>query len=228
MWFVWVLMSLLILGLLGAWMLTVVFSIRPGWITTPVLWVCSSMASLSVQQTDGAAPWLTLKVRAPWIYSAWKTYTFLSFTWTKEDDETDHMHAFSLLWASGGNVCNTVCAVEDDVSQCASSAVNGYKAWSGLTCYQRAKVLLRYVKLTFTHFRNLSIDCLNHRVEINVRVACPPPTGWWAFSASTVSVCRSCVSCVGPPARPPPSSDCCNTTAAGLSSETLSSPTGHH
>lgn len=47
-------------------------------------------------------------------------------------------------------MCSTVCAVDDDVSQCASSAVNGYKAWSGLTCHQRAKVLLRYNKLTFT------------------------------------------------------------------------------
>lgn len=47
------------------------------------------------------------------------------------------------LRSPGGNVCSTVCAVEDDVSQCASSAVNGYKAWSGMTCYNRAKVLLR-------------------------------------------------------------------------------------
>lgn len=52
---------------------------------------------------------------------------------------------------SGGKVCSTVCAVEDDVSQCASSAVNGYKAWSGLSCYQRAKVLLRYNRLTLLH-----------------------------------------------------------------------------
>ncbi len=46
-------------------MLTVtVFSIRPGWITIPVLWVCSSMGSLSVQQTDRVSPWLIQKVRA--------------------------------------------------------------------------------------------------------------------------------------------------------------------
>lgn len=81
-----------------------------------------------------------------------------------------------------------------------------------------------------THMRNLRTDCFNRcpNVEVNVRVACPPLTDWWAFSGSTDSVCRSYVSCVGPPARPPPSSDCCSTTAAGLSSETLSSPTGPH
>lgn len=53
-------------------------------------------------------------------------------------------------------MCSTVCAVEDDISQCASSAVNGFKAWSGLSCYQRAKVLLRYAKLSFLHIRTPS------------------------------------------------------------------------
>ena len=43
----------------------------------------------------------------------------------------------------GGNLCSTVHAVEDDVSQCASSAVKGHKAWGDLSCHQRAKVLLR-------------------------------------------------------------------------------------
>merc|ERR1719357_631765 len=42
----------------------------------------------------------------------------------------------SVVDSKGGNVCSMVCAVEDDISQCASSAVNGYKAWSGLSCYQ--------------------------------------------------------------------------------------------
>lgn len=51
----------------------------------------------------------------------------------------------------GANVCSTVCAADDDVSHCASSAVNGYKAWSSLTCHQRAKVLLGCDTLTFTH-----------------------------------------------------------------------------
>lgn len=65
----------------------------------------------------------------------------------------------SLTDSKGGNVCNTVCAVEDDVSQCASSAVNGYKAWSGLTCYQRAKVLLRLVSVLGQHSQCVSELC---------------------------------------------------------------------
>lgn len=44
-------------------------------------------------------------------------------------------------------MCSLLCAVEDDIGQCASSAVDGYKTWSSLSCYTRAKVLLRYVKL---------------------------------------------------------------------------------
>lgn len=53
--------------------------------------------------------------------------------------------------SKGGNVCSTVCAVDDDVIQCASSAVNGHKAWSGLSCSQRAKVLLRFVSVLGQH-----------------------------------------------------------------------------
>ncbi|XP_056264149.1 aldehyde dehydrogenase family 16 member A1 [Pseudoliparis swirei] len=49
----------------------------------------------------------------------------------------------SLADAKGGNLCSTVCAEEDDVSQCASSAVVGHRAWGDLSCHQRAKVLLR-------------------------------------------------------------------------------------
>lgn len=65
----------------------------------------------------------------------------------------------SLADSKGGNVCSTVCAVEDDVSQCASSAVNGYKAWSGLTCHQRAKVLLRLVSVLGQHGQCVSELC---------------------------------------------------------------------
>lgn len=79
------------------------------------------------------------------------------------------------FWPPGGAVCSTVCAVDDDISQCASSAVNGYKAWGGLTCHQRAKVLLGYNKLTFTHVRTLSTDCFCHWPNV---VTCPPLTGW--------------------------------------------------
>lgn len=48
------------------------------------------------------------------------------------------------LFFAGASVCSTVCAVDEDISQCASSAANGFNAWSALTCHQRAKVLLRY------------------------------------------------------------------------------------
>lgn len=65
----------------------------------------------------------------------------------------------SLVDSKGGNVCSTVCAVEDDISQCASSAVNGFKAWSSLTCYQRAKVLLRLVSVLGQHAQCLSELC---------------------------------------------------------------------
>ncbi|KAM7372630.1 hypothetical protein PAMP_009785 [Pampus punctatissimus] len=65
----------------------------------------------------------------------------------------------SLADSKGGNVCSTVCAVEDDISQCASSAVAGYKAWSGLSCYQRAKVLLRLVSVVGQHAQCVSELC---------------------------------------------------------------------
>ncbi|XP_020507709.2 aldehyde dehydrogenase family 16 member A1 [Labrus bergylta] len=65
----------------------------------------------------------------------------------------------SLTDSKGGNVCSVVCAVEDDVSQCASSAVSGYKAWSGLTCHQRAKVLLKLVSVLGQHGQCVSELC---------------------------------------------------------------------
>ncbi|XP_033501148.2 aldehyde dehydrogenase family 16 member A1 [Epinephelus lanceolatus] len=65
----------------------------------------------------------------------------------------------SLTDSKGVNVCSTVCAVEEDVSQCASSAVNGYKAWSSLSCYQRAKVLLRLVSVLGQHGQCVSELC---------------------------------------------------------------------
>ncbi|KAI3359371.1 hypothetical protein L3Q82_002874 [Scortum barcoo] len=65
----------------------------------------------------------------------------------------------SLADSNGGSLCSTVSAVEDDVSQCASSAVNGYKAWSGLTCHQRAKVLLRLVSVLGQHAQCVSELC---------------------------------------------------------------------
>lgn len=43
----------------------------------------------------------------------------------------------------GSVICSTVCAEDDDISQCASSAADGYQVWSDRTCLQRANVLLR-------------------------------------------------------------------------------------
>lgn len=51
----------------------------------------------------------------------------------------------SLVDSKGVQVCSTVCAVEEDVLQCASSSVNGFKSWSSLHCQERAKVLIRLV-----------------------------------------------------------------------------------
>lgn len=131
------------------------------------------------------------------------------------------MHVFYIHLLSPG-ICSTVCAMEEDISQCASSAVHGFEAWSNLTCSQRAKVLLRFNN--FTHSRSYINDLLSWRLSCGV---CPPLTGWWALLAYMGSVCQSCVSCVEPHARPLLLSDCCSTTAAGLSSETRSSLAGH-
>uniref|UniRef100_A0A3Q3JDQ7 Aldehyde dehydrogenase domain-containing protein n=1 Tax=Monopterus albus TaxID=43700 RepID=A0A3Q3JDQ7_MONAL len=65
----------------------------------------------------------------------------------------------SLTDSKGGNVCSIVCAVEGDISQCASSAVIGFKAWSGLTCSQRAKVLLRLGSVLGQHGTCVSELC---------------------------------------------------------------------
>ncbi|KAM3597502.1 uncharacterized protein V6R79_005452 [Siganus canaliculatus] len=51
--------------------------------------------------------------------------------------------SLSVLDSKGGAVCSTVSAADADVSQCVSSAATGHAAWSGLTCLQRSKVLLR-------------------------------------------------------------------------------------
>ncbi|XP_069566326.1 aldehyde dehydrogenase family 16 member A1 [Brachyistius frenatus] len=61
--------------------------------------------------------------------------------------------------SKGNIVCSTACAEEDDISQCASSAVKGHKAWSGLTCYQRAKGLLRLVSVLGQHGQCVSELC---------------------------------------------------------------------
>ncbi|XP_061080748.1 aldehyde dehydrogenase family 16 member A1 [Conger conger] len=47
--------------------------------------------------------------------------------------------------ASGQGLCTTVCAAEEDIALAAASAVSGAKAWSGLSCHQRARVFHRCV-----------------------------------------------------------------------------------
>lgn len=51
---------------------------------------------------------------------------------------------FAFPCCLGTVICSTVCAEDDDISQCASSAADGYQVWSDLTCLQRANVLQRY------------------------------------------------------------------------------------
>ncbi|KAM6957463.1 aldehyde dehydrogenase family 16 member A1 [Aplochiton taeniatus] len=65
----------------------------------------------------------------------------------------------TLTDATGGDVCRTVCAVEEDIVQCASSMASGFKTWSGLTCHQRAKVLLGLVSVLQRHGQCVSELC---------------------------------------------------------------------
>ncbi|XP_068606185.1 aldehyde dehydrogenase family 16 member A1 [Brachionichthys hirsutus] len=67
--------------------------------------------------------------------------------------------SFSVVDSRGDSVCSAVCAVEEDVSQCASSAVSGFRVWSGLSCHQRARVLLRLVSVLGQHGQCLSELC---------------------------------------------------------------------
>nr|XP_057905401.1 aldehyde dehydrogenase family 16 member A1 isoform X1 [Doryrhamphus excisus]XP_057905402.1 aldehyde dehydrogenase family 16 member A1 isoform X1 [Doryrhamphus excisus] len=67
--------------------------------------------------------------------------------------------ARSLMDSRGGLVCSTVCAVEADISQCASSALKGFEAWSGMSCYQRSKVLLRLASTLGQHGQCLTELC---------------------------------------------------------------------
>ncbi|KAK5599382.1 hypothetical protein CRENBAI_021932 [Crenichthys baileyi] len=65
----------------------------------------------------------------------------------------------SLADSEGGVLCTTVCAEDDDISQCASSAATGYTSWSSLTCSQRSKALLRLVSVLGLHGQCLSELC---------------------------------------------------------------------
>uniref|UniRef100_A0A674MJC8 Aldehyde dehydrogenase 16 family, member A1 n=1 Tax=Takifugu rubripes TaxID=31033 RepID=A0A674MJC8_TAKRU len=65
----------------------------------------------------------------------------------------------SLTDSSGSVICSTVCAEDEDISQCASSAAEGYQVWSDLTCRQRANVLLRLVSVIGQHGQCFSELC---------------------------------------------------------------------
>ncbi|XP_068194032.1 aldehyde dehydrogenase family 16 member A1 [Antennarius striatus] len=67
--------------------------------------------------------------------------------------------SLSVADSTGGDACRTVCAVDEDVSQCASSAVSGFRLWSGLSCHQRARVLLRLVGVLGQHGQCVSQLC---------------------------------------------------------------------
>uniref|UniRef100_A0A3P9LGL5 Aldehyde dehydrogenase 16 family, member A1 n=1 Tax=Oryzias latipes TaxID=8090 RepID=A0A3P9LGL5_ORYLA len=78
--------------------------------------------------------------------------------------------SLSVLDSKGGQVCGVLCAEEADVSQCAASAVSGFKSWSLLSCYQRAKVLLRLVGVLGLHGQ-----CLSELAQL-CATACSPPS----------------------------------------------------
>ncbi|XP_075996571.1 aldehyde dehydrogenase family 16 member A1 [Genypterus blacodes] len=65
----------------------------------------------------------------------------------------------SLTDSKGGAVCCTLCAEDQDVSVCVSSAVSGFKLWSRLSCYQRANVLQRLLGVVGQHAQCVSQLC---------------------------------------------------------------------
>lgn len=95
-----------------------------------------------------------------------------------------------------------------------------------MTCHDRAKVLLRWSKLR-TRSVWMTYSCGVCWCEVSSQTLWSLITGWWVLWVSTPGVCQSCVMCSRPPAHRPPWWDSCSTTAAGLSSGTLSSATGH-
>ncbi|ROI15136.1 Aldehyde dehydrogenase family 16 member A1 [Anabarilius grahami] len=60
---------------------------------------------------------------------------------------------------SKGVVCSTVCAKDEDVASAASSAAGGFKTWSELSCYQRAKVFLKLASVLQRHSQCVSELC---------------------------------------------------------------------
>ncbi|XP_059414141.1 aldehyde dehydrogenase family 16 member A1 isoform X3 [Carassius carassius] len=56
-------------------------------------------------------------------------------------------------------VCSTVCAKDEDVASAASSAAGALKTWSELSCFQRAKVLLKLASVLQRHSQCVSELC---------------------------------------------------------------------
>ncbi|XP_051571936.1 aldehyde dehydrogenase family 16 member A1 isoform X2 [Myxocyprinus asiaticus] len=56
-------------------------------------------------------------------------------------------------------VCSIVCAKDEDVASAAAAAAGGLKTWSELSCYKRAKVLLRLASVLQKHSQCVSELC---------------------------------------------------------------------
>ncbi|MCJ8738921.1 hypothetical protein PDJAM_G00041140 [Pangasius djambal] len=56
----------------------------------------------------------------------------------------DNRQTLTVSDSKGENLCSIVCADDDDILSCASSAAAGFKVWKELSDNRRAKVLLRY------------------------------------------------------------------------------------
>ncbi|XP_051796923.1 aldehyde dehydrogenase family 16 member A1 [Acanthochromis polyacanthus] len=102
-----------------------------------------------------AAPSSTATAQAWLDHHSRSLGLFIDGKFERPADRRSH----SLSDSKGTVVCSTTLAKEDDISQCASSSVNGYKAWSSLTCFQRAKVLLRMVSVLGQHGQCVSELC---------------------------------------------------------------------
>ncbi|XP_026064265.1 aldehyde dehydrogenase family 16 member A1-like [Carassius auratus] len=61
--------------------------------------------------------------------------------------------------ANAAVVCSTVCAKAEDVASAASSAAGAFKTWSELSCFQRAKVLLKLASVLQRHSQCVSELC---------------------------------------------------------------------
>ncbi|XP_076121338.1 aldehyde dehydrogenase family 16 member A1 [Alosa pseudoharengus] len=65
----------------------------------------------------------------------------------------------SLTDSAGKTVCSMMCAVEEDVSACLSSAAKGANGWSELSCHQRAQPFLRLASAVQRHSQCMSELC---------------------------------------------------------------------